>query len=158
MAAPIQNFPSGLQSALDIKGGDLPKELAGFIQGTVDLTQYYLVNKRTSSVFAAVAAAVGSNAFTDSVVPVGELWYVWQFSLLCTCGAGANATIRPLVLFGANGYAVGPQSVIIATQADRVPADTPFICQPGDSFGFVCTAQTLAPNVTGIVSVSKLRV
>jgi hypothetical protein len=155
----IQTFPFGLQSLLDLKGSDLPNLLGDSIQPTIDLTQNYLVNKRESIQFAALPAnTIGYTQFPDSVVPVGQLWYVWAYGITVAPGAGAAFTGRPGVQYGPNGYGAGPLITLAASQADRGPATCPILLQPGDGFGFITVSSTLAPNVLGAAAISRLRV
>lgn len=158
MPSLIQNFAGGLQSTLDIKGGDLPKWLADYVQATMDLTQFYLVNKQESIVFTGAAAAVDFTTFTDGTVPSGQIWYVWQYDVSATPGAGADCTIAPGVNFAGNGYCLGVPRAVPATKAVRVPSVVPFLAPPGSKFGFMCETQTLAPTVTGFALISRLRV
>ena len=143
---------------LDIKGGELPKELPGTVQPTLDLVQFYLLSKRISQVFTGVVAVAGFNQFVDSIVPVGELWYIWAFGITANMGAGAQFTGRPSANYGANTFAIGPQISAAATTQDRGFSNVPFILNPGESLGFICTTVALGPTIVGAVAVSKLRV
>ena len=153
----IQSFPYGLQSVLDLKGGELPKDLLTTVQPVLDLTQFYLLQKQESRLFTAKAAATDIQTWTDGTVPAGETWYVWQYDIAFTPGAGAQATCAPAVQFGLNGYVLATPRAAAATIPVRVSAQVPFLAVAGSIFGFMCETQTLAPNITGYALISRLR-
>jgi hypothetical protein len=69
--------PQGLVSLLELRDmGAVPRDIVPTVQGGVDLTQFFLVD-RENSVGTNSFAAVGNHQFF--VVPPGELWYIHAF-------------------------------------------------------------------------------
>lgn len=90
MAGPntIQRVPRGLTGLLDLKaaGGALPSELAPFVQGVTDLTQFYLADSRRFQATGFAAPAPGYLT-SGNPVPAGEIWLPINFTMTITTGA-----------------------------------------------------------------------
>jgi hypothetical protein len=134
----IQRIPRGLLSLLDMKSaaGQTPAELAGFIQGTVDLEAYYLSDQLTSLEATVAAAAVGSTA--TITVTDGEVWRIIGLSMSADAGIAATVVNAALGVQPAGA----PQPVIVlpsmigtfAANGDRLQSGLmfpPFVLGPG---------------------------
>ncbi len=162
MSLNLTKFAKGLTSLFGLRDlGRVPGFLSEELRGTIDVTQFYLLNDREMVTFSNIAAlAIGSNNFPE-VVPPGELWWVWDFVVSVDPGAGAAATYRPQI--AADGFGFGfPLSdrayqVVGAAQASRVSLSG-FWAPAGTIFSVHVLTQTLAPAALGRALVSKMRV
>ncbi len=162
MALNLTKFPKGLTSLFGLRDlGKVPGSLSEELRGSIDVTQFYLLNDRELVTLSGVAAlAAGSNNYAE-VVPPGELWYVWSFVVAVDPGAGAAATYRPQI--AADGFAFGfplsdgPYQVATANTFSRVSIDG-FWAPAGTIFSVHCFSQTLAPAALGRAVVTKMRV
>ncbi len=157
----ISKYARALPSLLDLKEkGQGPREFADQVVGTVKLDELYLLQGRETFLTAAVATptVAAFNAFT-TVVPANEIWFVWKFWVASVTAAGEAVTIMPAVLFdGISAAPLAPPQAAAASSGVWVAAVDTFWATPGSTFGFLCTAATLAPDVQGGVLVTKLRV
>jgi len=104
-SGPIQTQPGGLLGLLQLKNmGRNPDKLADQLQPVWDLQELYLqsqVENQTPdlSVTAPAAASGGFVAWaTPAIVPAGEMWWVWNYSVLATTVAADTMTgLRPLI-------------------------------------------------------------
>lgn len=157
---PVQAVPFGLPSLLGMKGGGAPVQLNDSVVPTLDITQLYLLGDRQTVVFGNVTTpAVSTNFFsTNSIVPVGELWYVWDWVTFCSAGAGAACTYAPGVAKNGVMFQRTLSLTVLATTRGSVPGPTPFWAFQGDQFGVVIDSVTLTPTINGAVLVTRLRV
>jgi hypothetical protein len=163
MPSPINQFPTGLLSALGAKvGGHNPLNFGDDVSGTFDLRELYLLSLReqiTMAAIAAVNAATGSFA-APGIVPQGEVWYVWHYSVVTSLLAAANIVLAPSANFVVNNIAVGPavsQGGAAATAPEAI-AQGPFWLQGGMGLTFRCISLTGAANVAGNALITRLRV
>jgi hypothetical protein len=93
--AQITQFPRGLVSLTGLRDmGEAPRDLAGVIAPTIDITQFLLLNRE--SIFGSVSvSSIGAAVVAGSVfkVPAGELWYVHAFSVSTTVFAGDTGRV-----------------------------------------------------------------
>jgi hypothetical protein len=157
----ISKYCRALPSLLDLKErGKGPSQFSEQVVGTVQLNDLYLLQGReTINTTTQAAPAVGANGFsTPFVVPPGEIWYVWEYAVSTTAGAGAAIDMQPSLLFdNTANLPVGPFVAAAATQAIRAGMDRTRWATPGTEFSFVVRSVTLAPTVIGAVVVTKLR-
>lgn len=106
MAGEINRVPWGLLSILDMQArGQAPRELAGQVSGSIDLLQLYMLQNRESRTGGAGPTAAVGGYFDNSapqqlLVPQGELWWVWDYSIRPTAalvGAAIEVQIVPYV-------------------------------------------------------------
>jgi hypothetical protein len=157
----IGKYARALPSLLDLKErGTGPREFSEQVVGTVDLSQLYLLQGREVLVSAVNAApAVGANFFVPAtIVPPGEIWYVWEYAVSSTPGAGAAIDMAPAAqIDGAALFPLAPYQAAAATQNVRVPSTHVVVATPGTEFGFLVRSVTLAPSVNAVLLVTKLK-
>lgn len=162
MSFSISKYARGLPSILDLKERGLgPRSLNEEIQGIVDVGPLYLLQGRVTETTAFNAAlGLGFIQFTTPyVVPAGELWYVWEYSLGTTLAAGEAITCCPAIRY--DGVAAVPLAVSRAGVANTqmyIPATKPFWATPGSQFGLLVESFTLAPATAASALVTKLRI
>lgn len=159
----ISQTPRGLLSLLQLgTSGDVPRDLANQVVATVELVELFLLNDRRAETGYSVAApVVGSNFFgTPLAIPPGELWYVHQYFVQCSPGAGAAIDMCPAIAFENTNTAcpLAPYQAATANQQVRVGADRPFWAAAGSNFGVLVRSQTLQPAINGTAVISRLRV
>jgi hypothetical protein len=155
---PVQTPALPLQSLLGIKGQPLPDALNSVVQGTLDLTQMYMIASRELVTFTPLAGpAVGSNLFVNGAVPAGEFWFIHDYVVSSTPGAGAALNMSPAVQQQGILIQKGTNQSCVALENLRIRAPLPFWSQPGDVFGFQVQSVTLAPTVSGFASITRLR-
>jgi hypothetical protein len=138
----INRFPQGLLGLLDLKTqGENPSQLGPVVTPVIELADLYALNSRGSNSQNSTLTGLGvtAGAYSNLVVPQGELWVVYNLTAeLGTPPLGAGATIAAAV-----GYvptdnnrfiAMSPMCATIATGADFIAQfQGAFILQPGDS-------------------------
>lgn len=152
MAAFINRAPVGLLGLLDMKSqGENPPQLAETVIGALDLTQLYALQTRALISQASTVTGLGvtAGAFTNLLVPQGELWLVTGLtSHLSAPPLGAAATAQWTVGYVANDTArfvslAESNAPAIATGADFVSGfDGVYLLQPGDQPTVYVTTQT----------------
>jgi hypothetical protein len=101
----VTQQPQGLIAALGLRDmGATPRELSPTIAPTVDMLPLYLIGQRTSLISANAAVGVGNVNFTDLVVPIGELWYVHEYSVVANLDATEACTYCAAVNFDGQAY------------------------------------------------------
>lgn len=159
----ITNYPKGLTSLLSLKQqGRGPSNLSETVAPIIDVTNMYLLSLREYvSMGSQPNPVVGSNNYpTPVVVPAGELWYVWQYLVSSSPGAGEACDIAPAVALDGNPLSVPlvPYVAAAANQDGRAASNVPFWAGPGTLFQFQARSLTLQPDVFGAAIVTKLRV
>lgn len=156
----VSKLPRGLLSALGLQNfGEAPRELAMAYAPTIDVRELFLLDSRETVIFTTQATpVVGSNFFANGAVPAGELWFVWQYFVGATPGAGEAIRLGPSIQYQSVNMPVGFAETIAATQNGRAFAQAPFWASPGSVFGFWAQSLTLAPDVDAAAFVTKLRV
>jgi hypothetical protein len=162
MPSPINQIPQGLLSLLSAKGqGNNPGLILDDVNPVLDVRDMYLVALREQVTGGPVAAAVGSVQLTALTVPAGEVWFVWAYCVVSAPGAGAACTIAPGFLLNSAGsdLALGPYLAIAATESGRAQANpAPFWLTAGSIPTALVRSQTLAPNITGVMIISRMRI
>ena len=142
MPAFINRFPQGLLGLLDLKTqGENPSQLSPLVQGTIELADSYLINQRSSNSQASTLTALGvtAGAFSNLVVPQGEIWVLYNLTAELSTPPLAAATFACAV-----GYVPTDNnrfislsdynSVTAIAAADIIVAWTGrFLLGPGDS-------------------------
>jgi hypothetical protein len=158
----ISKYCRALPSLLDLKQrGKGPSQFSEQVVGTVALEELYLLQGReTFNTSTQPAPAVGANGFsTAMVVPANEIWFVWEYAVSTTPGAGAAIEMQPALLYdNTANLPVGAFVAAAATQAIRAGMDRTRWATPGTEFSFVVKSVTLAPVVIGALVVTKLRI
>lgn len=159
----IGKLPRGLTGALALRNQGLtPQTLADQAVLTVESLEMFLLDTRVSTgVSDQAAPAVGANIFTQAIlVPAGELWYVWHYTVAATLAAGEAIDLAPASnLDGVSiTMPVGDYAAGTAGQNVRTYIRAPFWAAAGSTLGFLVRSVTLAPLVQGSALVTKLRV
>lgn len=161
---PIQNSPQGLLGILQSKQRGLnPSALADSYAGIVDVRDLFLLNLRVEiPTLQRAVPVVGGNLWTtnavESICPPGELWYVWNFQVLCDTGAGGAMDMAPCVNGAIGSYALAPFQSAGAVQQLRVASTQPFWLVAGQGLIVAVRSLTLTPTIFGNAQVSKIRV
>lgn len=156
----IQVPALGLPSLLGLKGFGAPAILEGVVRPSLDILQLYLIQNRESITTGTVAApAAGGNSFqSNAQVPVGELWYVWHFTVISIAGAGAATRFRAAInLAGQANQPVSLDSTIAATTQGRAMAVCPFWLNGGESLSCIIEQITLTPSYQGTAIITRIR-
>jgi hypothetical protein len=152
-AKTIQRFPAGLLDILGMQStGDTPHLIGGEVIPTIDLLDYYLIDRlRGQQATTANVAAIGG-LVTTVTPPAGEQWLVYGFTGASAALAAATAFTATLAVFRAStGFYqfIGPNvsAANPATYANGVSFSQPFIMRPGDVLAAWVSAVTGAPAV-----------
>lgn len=129
--------PKGLLSFLDIKNdARYPQSLADFLQGVIDLQQWYTETNSELQIASTGAVSVSTAPLT---VPAGEFWYVMELMNTFTAGAGVSGIVASSFVFpdATNGsmFRIGDLVTFAATNEVRTKADHTFFAPPGSSLG-----------------------
>jgi hypothetical protein len=148
---------------LDLKmAGVGPQSLAEQIVGTIDCSQFFLLQGRETINTPVLAVPVLGPNFPGMVVPAGELWYVWNYTAQCVLGAGM--TLEVCCSWNPDGTTafsamLGDFTAAGAAQAVMARAAIPgFWAAPGSNFGFWVRAMTLLPQVQVGATISRFRI
>jgi len=108
---PIQAQANGLLSLLGLKNrGSNPELLSELVQPTVDLREWYLSSNIVNlggdltmdgppgSSIQWTGWDPGSSTGETGIVPTGEMWYVWSYSINIPQAAG-NVVVQPLLSY-----------------------------------------------------------
>ena len=108
--AVITTPPRGLLGLLGLRDyGGVPSDLGAQVLASIDVTQFLMLNRETIySTPVASGGTVGWKSFRSAgmSVPPGEIWYVHEFSIEASLGAGISAHIQP-------GYAESDSSYTV---------------------------------------------
>lgn len=162
MSTPIARLPAGMVSILELADmGGTPRILLDSIQSVFDVQQLVMLSRREQiQTLASPAITVGGNAFAGSEpeVPPGELWFVWNYTVVSAPGVGAAVDIVPTYREASVAWAVGDYGAAAASQEVRVRLDRPMWAKSGGRFGFACRSVTGAPTATGFINISRFRI
>lgn len=160
--ATIAKPPRGLISIFDLNDfGKVPNELAQTIVGTFDISELCLLNRELINGSNSTSPGVGGILFNQSVVPTGELWYVWSAG--CRAATAAAETIRIRPCFSQSGFLIpaAPSAECGSAAAEQLGAFWPtgFWMGPGTQLGVIVEAETgAAKNINWYASIVRLRI
>jgi hypothetical protein len=165
----ISKYAKGLPSLLGLKErGHGPALFSEQVVGTVDMSLLYLSQDREVAYSGLNSApAVGVNTWAAAlpalVVPPGEIWYVWNYSVIANIVAGEAIDYCPICnIDGLTAsvplapYLASP--VTGALQEARTGPVVPFVAGAGSEFGFHVRSVTLTPDMRGAILFTRLRV
>jgi hypothetical protein len=172
MAGPqdIQRFPRGLVDLLGMRAtGDTPHTLAQSTVGMIEMLDLYTNDRlQTASLNLSVAInAIGQATFLNSQVPPGELWLIYQATLLCqpTAAATALKVAAGIRRGGPNGSPSGVQLVTeqlsLGASDGGVVGQTfsrPLLALPGQDFVTQCQFITGVPAVNPTLNLWYTRI
>jgi len=158
----ISKLPRGLTGLLSLRDqGATPRLLADQVVAIIDATPMFLLDVRELPPAAVqLAPAVGVNQYSAPiVVPAGEIWYVWHYTVVGAPGAGAAIRLAPSIQPDGLplNMVLAPYQSAAALEEVRVAAQN-FWAPAGTIFTFLAQSVTLAPRVDGALIVTKLRV
>lgn len=162
MSTIIGRLPVGIPSLFALADmGANPRSLSGDMMGTFDILELLMLQSSEQLVTAASPAiTVGGNSFAGTIpdVPPGELWYIWNYTVVTSPGVGAAATIAPTYRDNSTAYLVGGYETAAASEEARCRSDRPFWAKAGGRFGFVAKNVTGAPTAQGFINLSRFRI
>jgi len=159
----IQQYAQGLFDLLNIKQGTTLEQMEDELQGTLDLTDIYaaqeLIHNGTSAAWTTV------NQTVNFTVPIGQLWFVYGFSVQVTI-PGIGDTIRFAAQIDENGLFLNvSESVqitsVVANENTAISKtfERPLIAHSGTTFtGRVRNITLAAGSATAQVIVRYARV
>lgn len=159
MATPqdIQRYPRGLIDLLGMRAtGDTPHLLAQQMNSTLEMIDFYLNDRLefNTQLLAAAPAALGNFQFPGTIVPQGEMWAVYDYTVNCG-GPIAVATamkFSPVIFRNqsivGNAAAYGPAIAVAAGEngVGGIRFERPNLVMPGQSFGIQVSQITGAPG------------
>jgi hypothetical protein len=160
--ATIGNNPRGLVSIFGLATmGESPRQMAEQIVPTFDVEQLLLLNRELLTGSNNTSPGIGGLIFSGSIVPVGELWYVWSAGVRAGTAAGESLRISgAFTQFGAL-LPAGPGREIGGAAAEQIglPIATDFWLGPGAGLGCVVEKETgLAKALNWYAVIVRLRV
>jgi hypothetical protein len=164
MTVQINQLPAGLLSLLGSKGGQSnPSELSDLVACVLEIRDLYLSVNREVINDGNVAAAVGVLGFPNGtlVVPPGEIWYVWDYEVICAPGAGAAVKMAPAYQTGPGGLAMVLSDFQSAAANEQVRVASrryPMLWTAATTGIVVVQSQTLAPNISGGAIITRLKI
>lgn len=160
--ASITNPPRGLLSLFGINDmGKVPSDLSGSLVGTFDISELCLLNRELLLGSNSTSPGVGGLIFTGSIVPPGELWYVWSAGIRTATAAGEFIRICPA--YTQNGALLpseqGRFTGGAAAQQLGVPLGSGFWLGPGAGLGCIVEEETgAAKTLSWYAVIVRLRV
>lgn len=157
-------FPLGFLGLVGAQNfGENPREIAYFVQPTIDIGEQYLVTSQELLSGSAGGAVAGFNAFIpDFVVPVGEVWRLLAFSVSVATGAGVSCTfgasVRPTAGVNPRMTLSDGRDIAASRTEWKLATAVPIWLPPGYQLGV--EIQNLAggnPGYSGQVIFSRLR-
>lgn len=176
--AVISKLPLGLLAYFGIKnGGQYPRFIGDTIEPIMDQLGLLLAANQieryavTANVTAAAGFKQGNWAggvpFTGAaVVPAGEVWCLQSATFVLATNAGDTATVSAVVQGFQTGSAtnwyrlIAPQQTQTGVLTQYYPTNVqafPLWLSPGDNFGFIASAMTVAVGVTGSLNIAFAR-
>lgn len=152
----INRIPGGLLGFLGIKnGGRNPDALAGYVQGCMDLTDWYL---QTNRLYMRTGINIAALNFTNFyTAPPGEFWYIQHASFITSVlGAGQTIQAVPCVqdASGLRQVAVADTPAAATVGAVFSVQARDFWVMPGESLGIYTTQLAAGPIVAPIFTVA----
>lgn len=163
MPVEIGRYARGIMSLLELRSGGVgPQTFSEQVVGVVDLSTLYLLQAREVVTLGTQAnPVVGNNVWAGDIpVPLGEMWYVWNYTASVSPGVGEAADIALAAdIDGAGQFWSCLSDYVSATanQNARAFMNGPFWAGTGTRFGFLCRSLTLQPDVGGSLTISRLR-
>jgi hypothetical protein len=136
----IGNNPRGLVSLFQLATmGESPRQMAEQIVPTFDIEQLLLLNRELLTGSNNTSPGIGGLIFSGSIVPPGELWYVWSAGVRAATAAGESLRINgAFTQFGALLPAGDSRRCGGATAEQLgLPIGTNFWLGPGAGLGCV---------------------
>jgi hypothetical protein len=155
----ISKYCKGLPGILGLKerGRGLPV-LGDALAATFESRDLYLLDTREAQGFGPVVAPIGLTKFVGAI-PVGELWYVWNFDLFGIFGAGVAVDVAPACnIDGVMPMMTGIYDSFPANSTWHSRSSGPFWAGAGSEFGFFVRTVTGAPTIGALLVVTKIKV
>jgi len=165
--ATVGKYPRGFLSLLGLQNfGENPRDVGGVISPVVDIGDQFLVESFEIRTGNNAAGATGFNKFTNNslIVPQGELWRVFAFSVQVVSGVGASGRFAAAIAVGSTA-GVGPR-LVVSQQQDYVASQTafngltqlPFWAPAGYELGIeLANVAGPAPSCDGGILFARLR-
>lgn len=100
ISRPIQLIPRGLLGFFQVKNNGVnPTDLPDELQPILEMRDWYFQSQPEALPVGSIALATGANGFSPFtanplVVPSDEFWFVLDYSVQASLGAGDNASIK----------------------------------------------------------------
>jgi hypothetical protein len=141
--------------------GASPRLLTDTIQSVFDIGDLLMLSRREQiTTLATAGLVVGGNAFagTEPEVPAGELWYVWNYTVVASPGVGAAVEFLPTYREASTAWAIGSYQACAASQEVRAFMDRPMWAKAGGRFGLAVKSVTGAVTANGFINISRFRI
>jgi len=161
---PITELPAGVTSLLKVRAsGVLPRGLEDNVRLVMESFALYALNVRETIILTGggvLTVGFAPMAAGNTLVPPGELWYCWLFTIHTFMNAGEAGVYQCAIKEGAVGIMTGSdvRAGIVGANVGVTSNLGPFWARPGTQFGAQVTSVTLAPTMFGSLMVSKFRV
>ena len=141
----VTNPPRGLTSILGLNDmGRVPQNVSDTIVGTFGIEELCLLNRELIVGSNNTSPGIGGLIFTGSIVPPGELWYVWSAGVRTVAAAGES--IRLAACYTQSGALLpsGPHRAIggAAAEAMGMAIGSGFWLGPGTGLGVIVEQET----------------
>ena len=158
---PIGNIPRGLVSLFQLSTmGQAPNLMNNQIVPTFDIEQLLLLNRELLLGSNNTSPGIGGIIFTNSVVPPGELWYVWSAGIRSATLAGESLRINGAYTQQGALLPAGDSRQCGGAVAEQLglPIGQGFWLGPGAGIGCIVEAETgLAKTLTWYMVIVRLR-
>lgn len=173
---PINLIAPGLLGLLQLKQfGKNPDELAGVVQGTIELRDWYMQARIEDevSLFGSTpqkllaTASPGLGIFTaggvNCTVPNNQAWYVYQLNVAANLLAAETIRFAPALQRAPTGqqFQIGPDVAdVVTVRARTISAEilAPFWVRQGDTFGVLTFDDLTAANITVSLFLRAVRI
>jgi len=159
----IIGFPAGFNDLVGNNNfGEAPRQLSDVVVPTVDIGEQYLAARQVVAFnaggpFAIANGANGGAGFTINV-PAGELWRVYGYSALLTCGAGDSLAAQTILTVDGVTTATGAPILLPNNTVRWIhSSQTPFWARAGSRISVWGSEVVAAPTCSLTVLCTKLK-
>jgi len=159
---PIANQPRGLVSLFGLNTmGKSPNLMSNQIVPTFDIKELLLLNRELLTGSNNTSPGIGGLIFTNSIVPPGELWYVWSAGIRAATLAGESLRINGAYTQGGALLPAGDSRRCGGVAAEQLglPIGQGFWLGPGAGLGCVVEEETgLSKSLNWYMVIVRLRI
>lgn len=159
---PISNHPRGLVSLFGLNTfGAAPNLMSNQIVPTFDIKELLLLNRELLTGSNSTSPGIGGLIFTQSIVPAGELWYVWSAGIRAATLAGESLRINGAYTQGGALLPAGDSRRCGGVAAEQLglPIGQGFWLGPGAGIGCVVEEETgLTKSLNWYMVIVRLRI
>jgi hypothetical protein len=159
---PISNLPRGLVSLFGLNTfGSAPNLMSNQIVPTFDIKELLLLNRELLLGSNNTTPGLGGLIFNQSIVPPGELWYVWSAGIRSGTLAGESLRINGAYTQSGALLPAGDSRSCGGVAAEQLglPIGQNFWLGPGAGIGAIVEEETgLAKTLTWFMVIVRLRI